>query len=99
MQLPVVVLLTVHRSERRLPSVVANLNSLSCAWAKVCRDGKPDHLLFEMERRYCIKCNRLHWFFLKPIEFEQKKFDPNEYYTSELWEMGYFDQFDDSESE
>ena len=91
--------LTIHRSEKRLYKLKENLNSLSCGWAKVCRSVKPDHLLYEMEQRYCIKCNCVHWFFTKPIEFEQKKFDPNQYYISELYEMGYFDQFDDSESE
>ena len=87
-----------HRSEKRLANLKMNLNSLSCGWARVCRDVKPDHLLFEMEKRYCIKCNRVHWFFTKPIEFEQEVFDPNKYDILELREMGYFKQFEDADS-
>jgi hypothetical protein len=89
-----------HRHEKRFGVLKQNLSGLSCAWAKVCGPVKPDHLLFEMEKRYCIKCNREHWFFLKQIQFEpQPQFDPNEYWTSELEEMGFFRQFDESNSE
>ena len=91
-------LMSQHRSEKRLANIRTNLNTLSCAWSRVCRDVKPDHLLYEMEQRYCIKCNRVHWFFLKPIEFEQKAFDPNEYCITELRAMGYFAQFEDAGS-
>lgn len=80
-----------HRSEKRLSSINANLTSLSCAWAKVCGPCRPDHLLYTMQKRFCIKCNRSHWFFLEPIEFEQPELNPNEYWTSELEEMGFFD--------
>ena len=85
-----------HRSEKRLPRLKLNLSSLSCGWARVCGPCKPDHLLFTMEERYCIKCNRQHWFFLERIEWEQPNFDPSSYTVSELEEMGYFDQFYDT---
>lgn len=83
--------MTNHRHEKRLASINANLTSLSCAWARVCGPCKPDHLLYTMQKRFCIKCNRSHWFFLEPIEFEQPELNPNDYWTSELEEMGFFD--------
>lgn len=82
-----------HRSEKRLARLKPNLASLSCGWARVCGPCKPDHLLFTMEERYCIRCNRRHWFFLERIEWEQPKFNPNDYDILELREMGYFEQF------
>lgn len=89
-----------HRHEKRFGVLKQNLSALSCAWAKVCGPRKPDHLLYEMERRYCIKCNRDHWFFLKQLEFEpQPVFDPNQFSLSELEEMDYFAQFYESKSE
>ena len=94
--MPLVVSVKHHRHEKRLGQLKQNLAGLSCAWARVCGPNKPDHLLFTMEERYCIKCNRRHWFFLERIEWEQPKFDPNDYDILELREMGYFDQFHDS---
>jgi len=88
-----------HRHEKRLGVLKENLPALSCAWAKVCGPLKPDHLLYEMEKRYCIKCNRSHWFFLERIDFEPHVFNPNDYDILELREMGYFDQFRDSDTE
>ena len=85
-----------HRSEKRLATAKNNLTSLSCGWARVCGPRKPDHLLYTMENRYCIKCNRMHWFFLEPMEFVEPKLDPRKFTTSELEEMGYFDQNHDS---
>ena len=85
-----------HRSEKRLARLKPNLTSLSCGWARLCGPRKPDHLLFTMEERYCIKCNRRHWFFLERIEWEQPRFDPSLFTLAELEEMGYFDQFTDS---
>ena len=85
-----------HRSEKRLANVNLSLTKLSCGWARICRDAKPEHLLYTMEKRYCIKCNRQHWFFLERIEWVQPKFDPNDFDILELREMGYFDQFYDS---
>ena len=89
-----------HRHEKRFGVLKQNLSALSCAWAKVCGPRKPDHLLYKMQRRYCVKCTREHWFFLEQLEFEPPpKFDPNDYWYSELVDMGYFDQFDDTDSE
>lgn len=88
-----------HSHEKRFGVIKQDLNRLSCAWARVCGPRKPDHLLYEMEQRYCIKCARKHWFFLEQLQFERNDFDPNEYWHSELVEMGYFDQFHDTESE
>ena len=81
-----------HRSEKRLAVAKLNLSSLSCGWAKVCGPAKPDHLLFTMQKRFCIKCNRSHWFFLEPVEFEQPELNPKLFWTSELEEMGFFDR-------
>jgi hypothetical protein len=89
--------LTTHRHEKRLGRVLKNLSSLSCGWFKVCKTEKPDHLAYEMELRYCIKCNTEHWFFLKRIEFEQTVFDPNEHWTWQLEEMGFFDKGHDTD--
>ena len=88
-----------HKHEKRLGVLKQNLSALSCAWAKVCGPHKPNHLLYKMEKRYCIKCNRSHWFFLERIDFECTKFNPNEYWHSELVEMGYFDQIRDANVE
>lgn len=86
----------VHRHEKRHGRVLTSLSRLSCAWFKVCKSQKPDHLLYTMEMRYCIKCNSIHWFFLEQIEFKQPVFDPNKFDHSELIEMGFFAQFDDA---
>lgn len=85
-----------HKHEGRLARLKDDLLALSCAWARVCQNVKPDHLLFKMERRFCIKCNRSHWFFLERIDFENNEFNPNDFTYSELEQMGYFDQFDDA---
>ena len=87
-----------HRHEKRLGVLKQDLSALSCAWAKVCGPMKPDHLSYEMERRYCIKCNRQHWFFTSSIEYVQPVFDPNQYWYSELVQMGFFAQFEDTET-
>lgn len=91
--------MSIHRHERRFGHLKQNLSALSCGWARVCGPNKPDHLLYTMEKRYCIKCNRSHWFFLEPIPFELTTFDPNQFLISELEEMGFFAQFDDSKAE
>lgn len=87
--------MTIHSHEKR-HGRIWTMQQLSCAWAQVCKTEKPDHLLYKMELRYCIRCNRDHWFFTERIEFEQAVIDPNEYWYSELIEMGYFAQFDDT---
>ena len=87
-----------HTHERRFGRVLS-LNQMSCAMYRATpanrRLEKP-HLLYEMEMRYCIKCNAQHWFLGERIAFEQPEFNPNDYWISELYEMGYFDQFDDA---
>jgi hypothetical protein len=88
-----------HKHEKRLGVLKQNLSALSCAWARVCGPQKPNHLLFKMKKRYCIKCNRSHWFFLERIDFEANNFDSGQFTVSELEEMGYFDQFQDAELE
>jgi hypothetical protein len=85
-----------HRSERRLANINLSLTKLSCGWARICRDAKPDHLLYKMEKRFCIKCARSHWFFLEALEFEQPRLDPSKLSLSELEEIGYFEQIDDT---
>ena len=90
-----------HRSEKRHGRILTK-HQLSCMWSRVCgfdvngKAVKPDHLLYELELRFCIKCNTEHYFLGEIVEFEQTVFNPNEYLTSELFEMGYFAQFDES---
>ena len=96
MQLPMVVTVADHhRHERRLGRRIRN-TQLACAWFRVLNKNggdlvKPDHLLYEMEMQWCIKCNAVHWMFGEKIEFEQTELDPNEFWTSELEEMGFFE--------
>lgn len=85
-----------HRDEKRLGRYI-DRSRLSCAWFKLLnRNGgdlvKPDHLLFEMETKWCIKCNTIHWMFGEKIEFEQTEFNPNDHWTWQLEEMGFFDK-------
>ena len=98
-QLPMVVTVADHHThERRFGRVLTN-NQLSCAIYRatpVDRKTEQPLLLYEMEWRYCIKCNAFHWFMGKRIELEQPAFNPNDFWTSELYEMGYFDQFGDT---
>jgi len=49
-----------------------------------------------MEYKYCIKCNNTHWFFIREIPFEQTEFDPDEFWTWQLEEMGFFDKAQDT---
>ena len=88
-----------HRSEKRLRRIW-NKNQFSCMMYKATsadrREEKP-HLLFELEMRYCIKCNNKHWFIGDEIEFDEVPgFNPNDHTTLALEEMGYFAQFDDA---
>jgi hypothetical protein len=87
-----------HTHERRFGRVLTN-NQLSCAiYRATPADRKTEKplLLYEMEWRYCMRCNAAHWFMGNKIELEQTEFNPNEYWISELYEMGYFAQFDDA---
>lgn len=89
--------MTTHRHEKRLGRVLKNLSSLSCGWFKVCKTEKPDHLAYEMEKRWCIKCNAQHWFFTKQIEIENLSgFNPDDYWTWQLEEMGFFQKEPDT---
>ena len=87
-----------HRSEKRLP-LILDKNQFSCMMNRatpVDRKWEKPHLLFHMEMRYCIKCNTRHWFLGEKIEFEQADFDPNEYWSWQLEEMGFFDKGHDT---
>ena len=90
--------MVIHTNEKRLGRVL-NKNQFSCVMYKATpadrRSEKPQ-LLFELEMRYCIKCNDLHWFIGDRIEFEQAVFNPNEYWTWQLEEMGFFDKAQDT---
>jgi hypothetical protein len=90
-----------HRHEKRLGRLLNNA-SLSCAWYKVCgteEDGsavKPWHLSYELTLRYCIKCNAEHYFLGKVVDIAQPEFNPNDYWTWQLEEMGFFDKTHES---
>jgi len=87
-----------HTHERRFGRVLTN-NQFSCAIYRATpaeRKKEKPHLLYQMEMRYCIKCNAQHWFLGKKLEFQDTGFNPNEHWTSELIDIGYFDQFDES---
>lgn len=89
---------THHNHERRFGRVLTNAQ-LSCAISRatpVDRKWEKPHLLYEMEMRYCIKCNTQHWFLGEKLEFEQTVFNPNDYDILELRAMRYFDQFEDT---
>lgn len=90
--------LVIHTNEKRLGRVL-NKNQFSCVMFKATpehrRSEKPQ-LLFELEMRYCIKCNAQHWFIGDKIEFEQTEFNPKEYWTWQLEEMGFFDKAHDT---
>ena len=62
----------------------------------VARRTEKPQLLFELEMRYCISCNAKHWFVGERIEFEQTQFNPNEYWSWQLEEMGFFDKAQDT---
>ena len=102
MQLSMVVTVADHhRSEKRLGRLY-DKNQEACGWFKLLNKNggdlvKPDHLLYEMEKRWCIRCNAIHWMFGEKIEFKQTVFNPNEYWYSELVEMGFFDQNPDAD--
>jgi hypothetical protein len=91
-----------HRSEKRLGRILSK-HQLSCMWHRVCGfdvNGvaiKPDHLLYELEMRFCIRCNTQHYFLGEKIEFEQTEFDPSAHFTLALEKMGYFAQFSDAD--
>lgn len=53
-------------------------------------------LLYEMELRYCIKCNSKHWFLGEKIENTDLQFNPNDYWTWQLEEMGFFNKGHDT---
>ena len=70
-----VVITTHHTNEKRLGRIISEAQ-LSCAWYRVLgkKNGepvKPDHLLFEMEKRWCIKCNTIHWVFGERLDFAE----------------------------
>jgi hypothetical protein len=90
-----------HTHERRFGRVLTN-NQFSCAiyraTSATLKTVKP-LLLYEMEWRYCIKCNASHWFLGEKLEFEQPVFDPNDFETVALEKMGFFAQFADASGE
>lgn len=87
-----------HNHERRFGRVLTN-NQFSCAIYRATpadRKWEKPHLLYEMEMRYCIKCNSQHWFMGKKIELEQTVFNPKDFWTWQLEEMGFFDKAHES---
>lgn len=89
---------THHNHEKRLPFILDKVQ-FSCMMNRATpadRKWEKPHLLYHMEMRYCIKCNTRHWFLGEKIEFEQAVFNPNDYWTSELEEMGFFDKVRDT---
>lgn len=92
--------MTIHRNEKRLGRVLQNKNQFSCLMYKatpVNRRSEKPQLLFEMEMRYCIKCNDQHWFLGERIEFEPTAFNPNEHWTWQLEQMGFFNKGHDTD--
>ena len=87
-----------HTHERRFGRVLTN-NQLSCAIYRATpadRKSEKPHLLYEMTWRYCIKCTAMHWFMGKKIEFVQPSFNPDEKWTWQLEQMGFFDKAHDT---
>lgn len=99
MQLPMVVTMADHHRHEKRHGRFLKPNQLSCTIYRVTpEDRKMEKplLLYEMELRYCIKCNAQHWFLGERIESDQSDFNPNEYWTWQLEEMGFFNKGHDS---
>lgn len=100
LQLSLVVILTIHNREKRV-GLDLDKRTFACIMFRATPKDKlhiKPKLLFEMKMEYCIVCNHPHWILGDPIEFKQESFNPNDYYLSELYEMGYFEQFEDAGS-
>jgi len=101
MQLSMVVTVTDHHQHEKRHGRVLSRRQLGCAWFKLLGTiedvpVKPDHLAYELTLRYCITCNAQHWFFGDRVEYIPPQFNPEDYFTTELEEMGFFAQFDDA---
>lgn len=87
-----------HRHEKRHGRFLSP-NQLSCTIYRITpenlRKEKP-LLLYAMSWRYCIRCNDEHWFMGERIEPDQTDFNPNDYWTWELEEMGFFNKGHDA---
>jgi len=87
-----------HQHEKRHGRNLSK-NQFSCAMYRMTpedsRKEKP-LLLYDMTYRYCIKCANQHWFIGENIEPEPSEFNPNEYWTWQLEEMGFFNKGHDT---
>ena len=94
------VVITIHRHEKRHGRKL-DKRAFGCAIARSTpdhiRQWEPPQLMFELSWQYCISCNMPHWILGEEISIDEiPTFNPNDHYISELYEMGYFDQFDDA---
>lgn len=83
-----------HRHEKRHGRKLSK-NQMSCAIFRITPENRRMEkplLLYEMTFRYCIKCANEHWFMGEKIETDQAEFNPNDYWTWELEEMGFFNK-------
>jgi hypothetical protein len=95
------IVITVHRHEKRHGRKL-DKRAFGCAIARSTpdhiRQWEPPQLMFELTWQFCLFCNMPHWILGEEIdEDEIPKFNPNDYLTSELAEMGFFKQFDDAD--
>lgn len=89
-----------HQNEKRLGRYL-DKRKFACAIARSTPDNirkeNPPLLMFELEWQYCITCNMPHWTLGEEIMFDQEPgFNPNEYWTWQLEEMGFFDKAQDA---
>jgi len=95
----VVVTLVDHHQHEKRHGRTLDKNRFSCAMYRITpenlRKEKP-LLLYDMTYRYCIKCANQHWFIGEKIESDQSDFNPNEYWTWQLEEMGFFNKGHDT---
>ena len=95
MQLPMVVTVTDHHQHEKRHGRFLSKNQLSCTIYRVTPENRRMEkplLLYEMTFRYCIKCANEHWFLGERIEPDQSEFNPNDYWTWQLEEMGFFNK-------
>ena len=99
MQLSLVVTMTDHHQHEKRHGRTLSKNRFSCAMFRMTpenlRKEKP-LLLYDMTYRYCIKCANQHWFIGERIEPEKSDFNPNDYWTWQLEEMGFFNKGHDT---
>ena len=91
--------MTAHHQHEKRHGRRLSTNQFSCAiYRTTPADRKMEKPLlhYEMEMRYCIRCNAQHWFLGERLDPEVSAFNPNDYWTWQLEEMGFFNKGQDT---